>query len=171
MSRTALVLVLAAAAATLTACGRDMSDLEQYVSEVKSRRSGRIDPLPQIKPYETFSYSAQGLRSPFQPEVDETAIGGSNNGVERDTTRPREYLEQFSLDTMRMVGTLDLEGTTFALLQTNDGLLHRVREGNHIGQNDGRIVEVSPSEIRLVEIVSDGLGGYLERPAAIALTE
>ncbi len=164
-----LVLMLAVVA-TLPACSRDMSDLEQYVAEVKSRRSGRIDPLPQIKPYETFVYSADDLRSPFQAEV-EAGVGTPSSTIRPKENRPPEYLEQFSLDTMRMVGTLNLEGTVFALLQTNDGLLHRVSKGNYVGQNEGEIVEVSPSEIRLVEIVPDGLGGYLERPAAIALTE
>ncbi len=151
-------------------CSRDMSDLEAWVAEVKQRPGGRIEPLPQIKPYETFEYAADDLRSPFEPEVDQTAVS-SNTSIRPDTTRNREYLEQFPLDTLRMVGTLNSGGSTYALLQTSDGLVHRVRPGNHIGQNEGRILSVTESEITLIEIVPDGLGGYIERPAAVALSE
>jgi type IV pilus assembly protein PilP len=88
-----------------------------------------------------------------------------------DPNRVREPLEQFPLDTLRMVGSLANRNMSFALVQTNDGLVHRVRVGEHMGQNYGRIVAISDSEIQLVEIIADGLGGYLERPAAIALTD
>ena len=84
---------------------------------------------------------------------------------------PREFLEQFPLDTLEMVGTLADRRASFGLVQTKDGLVHRVAVGNHMGQNFGRIVAISDSEIQLVEIISDGLGGYLERPAAIGLAD
>jgi type IV pilus assembly protein PilP len=70
-----------------------------------------------------------------------------------------------------MVGTLQLGETQFGLVQTSDGLIHRVIPGNYMGQNDGRIVVVSESEIELVEIISDGIGGYLEREAAVGLAD
>ena len=85
--------------------------------------------------------------------------------------RPREYLEQFPLDTMKMVGTLRLGGGDYGLVQTRDGLIHRVLPGNHLGQNDGRVMTVSDSRITVIEIIPDGLGGYLERPAALALAD
>jgi type IV pilus assembly protein PilP len=88
-----------------------------------------------------------------------------------DPNRPREFLEQFPLDTLRMVGTLELDSGAFGLVQTSDGLVHRVRVGNHLGQNYGRITAVSDAEIQLVEIISDGLGGYLERPSAVGLSD
>ena len=71
---------------------------------------------------------------------------------------------------MSMVGTLNLAGTTYGLVQTSDGLIHRVVPGNYLGQNDGRIVSITDSEIELVEIISDGIGGYVERDAAISLS-
>jgi type IV pilus assembly protein PilP len=86
-----------------------------------------------------------------------------------DDERNREFLEQFPLDTLRMVGTLQLGETSFGLVQTSDGLIHRVIPGNYMGQNDGRITEVNESEIELIEIVSNGIGGYLEREATVAL--
>ncbi|HET8699122.1 MAG TPA: pilus assembly protein PilP, partial [Gammaproteobacteria bacterium] len=83
----------------------------------------------------------------------------------------RELLEQFPLDSLTMVGTLSDQRASFALVQSADGLVHRVTVGNHMGQNYGRIVSISDTEIKLVEIVSDGLGGYLERPASVALSD
>ena len=88
-----------------------------------------------------------------------------------DQKRNREFLEQFSLDTLKMVGTLRLGGSIYGLVQTKDGLVHRVSAGNYIGQAEGKITDISPSKISVVEIVPDGLGGYMERPAALALNE
>ena len=92
-------------------------------------------------------------------------------GVRPDVKRPREFLEQFPLDTMRMVGTLALQGRNYGLVQGKDGLVHRVLPGNFVGQNDGKIVGIAPTKISIIEIIPDGLGGYIERPAALALTE
>lgn len=160
-------------AGLLTACGGDMDDLDRYINEIKARPGGRIDPLPEIKPYEVFTYAAdaEGMRSPFVPDAPQAVAGGSINDTRPDPDRSREYLESFPLDSLRMVGTLELSGTNFGLVQTSDGLIHRVVPGNYIGQNDGRIVRVTESEIELVEIISDGIGGYLEREAAISLAD
>lgn len=166
--RTLAIVVLAAA---LTGCAKDYSDLEQYIAEVKARPGGRIEPLPQIEPYETFVYTASDLRSPFAPAVEDRPETVAGSGIRPDRNRPREFLEQYPLDTLRMVGTLNIGGTRYALVKTADGLINRVRPGNHMGQSEGRVVEISDSEIRLVEIVSDGLGGYIERPAAVALSD
>jgi Tfp pilus assembly protein PilP len=109
------------------------------------------------------------LRSPFVPTA--PARNDLAAGLRPDVKRPREFLEQFPLDTMRMVGTLQLQGRSYGLVQGKDGLVHRVLPGNYVGQNDGRIVGISPTKITVIEIVPDGLGGYIERPAALALTE
>lgn len=163
-------IVLALACTLATGCTGGMDDLEQYVAEVKARPGGRIEPLPEIKPYESFTYTASTMRSPFQPDTPVVAdTGPGGGGVRPDTTRNREFLEQFPLDTLRMVGTLEAGGVFFGLVQDKDGLVHRVVPGNHLGQNDGRIVRVTPAQIELIEIVPDGLGGYFERPAAVAL--
>ena len=164
-----LVLALVAASA-LAACTGGMDDLEQYVKEVKAKPGGRIEPLPEIKPYESFAYEAATMRSPFVPDTPVVAdSGGAGGGVRPDANRNREFLEQFPLDTLRMVGTLEAGTTFFGLVQDKDGLVHRVLVGNHLGQNDGRILRITPSSIELIEIVPDGLGGYFERPAAVAL--
>ncbi len=154
---------------SLSGCSSDMDELTQQVTEIKNRPGERIEPLPEIKPYEAFAYSASSMRSPFVPSA--PARNDVANGVRPDVKRPREFLEQFSLDTMRMVGTLQLQGRNYGLVQGKDGLVHRVSPGNFMGQNDGRIVGVTSTRISIIEIVPDGLGGYIERPAALALTE
>jgi type IV pilus assembly protein PilP len=155
----------------LSGCGGGSDDLDAYVNEVKKRKGGVIEPLPEITPYEVFDYLAdkQGIRSPFQPDLPQSA--GSNSGPRPDDERSREYLETFPLDALSMVGTLHIDDTMFGLVRTSDGLIHRVTSGNFMGQNDGRIMEISESEIDLVEIISDGIGGYIERDAAVGLTD
>jgi type IV pilus assembly protein PilP len=172
-SLTKFVITLLIAGVALSACGGDMDDLDQYVNSVKARPGGRIEPLPEITPYEVFTYiaDAEGHRSPFVPDSPQAAAGMAAGGTRPDPERSREFLEQFPLDTLRMVGTLELGETHFGLVQTSDGLIHRVVPGNYMGQNDGRIVAVNDSEIELVEIISDGIGGYLERDAAVGLAD
>lgn len=165
-------LLLAIAAIGLAACGAGMDDLDSYINEVKARPGGRIEPLPEITPYEVFTYvaDANGLRSPFVPDTPQ-ATGSAAGGASPDPERPAEFLESFPLDTLRMVGTLDINETVYGLVQTSDGLIHRVVPGNYMGQNDGRITDITESEIVLVEIISDGIGGYIERDAAIGLSD
>jgi len=165
-------LLLVVSLAGLAACGGDMDDLDRYINEVKARPGGRIDPLPEITPYEIFTYraDAEGLRSPFVPDTPQ-ATGTAAGGARPDPDRSREYLEGFPLDTLSMVGTLYIGDTMYGLVQTADGLIHRVVPGNYMGQNDGRITEISESEIKLVEIISDGIGGYIERDAAVGLSD
>ena len=165
--------LLLLAATLVTGCGGDMDDLNGYIDDVKSRPGGRIEPLPEIMPYDVFTYvaDAEGLRSPFVPDSPQAASSSAMGGTRPDLQRSREFLEQFPLDTLRMVGTLDLAGSNFGLIQTSDGLIHRVVLGNYLGQNDGRIVAITDSEIELLEIISDGIGGYLEREAAVGLAD
>ncbi len=165
-------LLLAVVAVGVVACGGDMDDLDSYINEVKARPGGRIEPLPEITPYEVFAYVAdvEGFRSPFVPDTPQAA-GPTGGGRRPDPDRPAEFLEGFPLDTLRMVGTLDINQTVYGLVQTSDGLIHRVIPGNYMGQNDGRITGISESEITLVEIISDGIGGYIERDAAIGLSD
>jgi type IV pilus assembly protein PilP len=169
MSHRKLSPFAAIALLSLAGCGNDLDELQQKVAEIKSRPGERIEPLPEIKPYEAFTYSASTMRSPFVPSA--PVRNDMANAVRPDVKRPREFLEQFPLDTMQMVGTLQLQGRNYGLVQGKDGLVHRVLPGNFMGQNDGRIVGISSTKISIIEIVPDGLGGYIERPAALALTE
>jgi type IV pilus assembly protein PilP len=170
---TSLVGLCAAACCALTSlagCSSADDELARFIDDTKKESGGRVEPLPEVKPYETFVYAAATMRSPFTPSGPGS---GPNAGpsVRPDSKRNREFLEQFSLDTLKMVGTLKLSGQSYGLVQTKDGLVHRVVPGNYIGQADGKIIGISPSKSDLTEIVPDGLGGYIERPAALALTE
>ncbi|MGH8229066.1 MAG: pilus assembly protein PilP [Steroidobacteraceae bacterium] len=165
--------VLAAAAvlaalglAALAGCSSADGDLQKFIVQTEREPGGRVEPLPEIAPYQTFVYADQGMRSPFVPSQ---PAGGS--GVRPDKQRHREFLEQFSLDTLRMVGTLKLGGETYGLIETHDGLVSRVLPGNYIGQNDGKIISITPSKILIRQIVPDGTGGYIEQPAALALSD
>ena len=170
MSRSTIAFAGLACAVLLatSACSSRDSELEEFIAATMKEPGGRVEPLPEVKPYESFTYAAQSLRSPFMP-------GGSGSSsasnVRPDIKRNREFLEQFSLDTMRMVGTLKLGGRTYGLVQTKDGIVHRVLPGNYMGQAEGKVTDIAASKIDLVEIVPDGLGGYMERPASLALNE
>lgn len=169
MTHSKLIPVAAILLASLSGCSNDLDALQQQVAAIKSQPGERIDPLPEIKPYEAFAYNAGNMRSPFVPSA--PARSDLATGVRPDVNRPREFLEQFPLDTMRMVGTLQMNGRNYGLVQGKDGLVHRVLPGSFMGQNDGRIVSIASTRISLIEIVPDGVGGYIERPAALALTE
>lgn len=163
-------LVLLTMTAMLAGCGGGVNDeLLSYIDEVKARPGGRIEALPQIKPYETFTYSVDESRSPFMPE--RPGSPATVAGPKPIQDRNKEYLEQFSLDTLAMVGTLDRDGSVYGLLQTKDGMVHRVVAGNYVGQNDGRIVAVEDASIRLEELVPDGIGGFYKRSAEIGLKQ
>jgi type IV pilus assembly protein PilP len=153
----------------LTACSSADDDLARFIDDTKKEPGGRVEPLPEVKPYETFTYADSEMRSPFLPSSPGSGAGMA--GVRPDSKRNREFLEQFSLDTLKMVGTLKLGGRVYGLVRTKDGLVHRVSAGNYLGQADGKITDISPSKISVIEIVPDGLGGYMERPAGLALNE
>jgi type IV pilus assembly protein PilP len=161
--------VAVAVLATAAGCSDDTDKLRAQIAEIKARPGGRIEPLPEVKPYETFAYPASDERSPFEPGMPASATGP--NAIRPDSSRPREFLEQFSLDTLRMVGTLKLQGRIYGLVQTKDGLVHRVLPGSHLGQSDGRITAIEEGKISLIEIVPDGMGGFVERPAALGLSD
>lgn len=176
MDRPGRIAWLLSLSTLVAACsGGQNDDLRQYTEEVRARQNTRVEPLPEFKPYETFLYQAGELRSPFRPSAggtpDDILTESRDNGVRPDSNRPREALEAFPLDTLRMVGTLDQGGQSWALVRANDGTIHRVQPGNYLGQNHGRIVNITEYEIELVEIVPDGLGGWIERQASLALSE
>ena len=153
----------------LLGCAAGVDDeMLTYVDDIKARPGGRIEALPQIKPYETFVYAADQIRSPFSPgRQDSTSMTGPKPMQDRS----KEYLEQFPLDTLAMVGTLDRKGIVYALVRTQDGMVHRVTPGNYVGQNDGRVLAVDDSGIRLEELVSNGIGSFYKRSAEIGLND
>ncbi len=164
--------IVAATAVLLAGCENRDAELRQFVEQTRREPGGSVASLPEVKPYEAFSYSAKLLRSPFLPGLPGGLGGpGGSPSLRPDVKRNREILEQYSLDQLRMVGTLSLSGKVFGLVKVKEGLVYRVRPGNFVGQSDGKIDGITASRISLTEIVPDGLGGYMERPAALALTD
>jgi len=157
----------------LGGCERaDLSDLERFVIDTKAQSKGKVEPLPEIPPPPVYHYQASGLRDPFQPhrarlQALRPQTGG--NGVHPDLERPREPLENYPLDALVMVGVLRNGGETWAVIRAPDNILYRVRVGNHLGQNHGRITAITDTEVKIVEIVPDGAGGWMERPNALKL--
>jgi type IV pilus assembly protein PilP len=168
-------LLLIGLAVFAAGCAQDMDDLEAYALEVKARTSKNIEPIPQPKPYEPYVYEAGERRDPFlailQSRESSLAGAGGAGAIKPDFNRPREPLEEFPLDALRMVGTITMQQRAFALIRAPDAVVHRVSVGDHIGQNFGKITGISETEVVLMEIIPDGLGGYIQRPASVALTQ
>ncbi len=160
----------------ISACSNNNTeDLRVYVEEVKSQQTARVEPLPEFAPYENYIYQAGDSRDPFSLPMHSSpatqVAGPVGNGISPDFNRPREPLESEPLDSLRMVGTMERDGNSWALVRMSDSTIHRVKPGNFLGANHGKIVQISESEVELAEIVPDGLGGWIERQAALALSE
>lgn len=158
----------------------DTQDLATFVTEVQAKPKGTIEPLPTFEPYHSFVYQGASLRDPFIPLVKvESTLANfelrSGDGLQPDRDRPRSYLEQFSIDDLFMVGTIgqsaEQANTFWALVLDQNGEIHRVAEGDYMGLDFGRVVAVSEQDISVVEIISDGRGGWMQRPRKIKLTE
>lgn len=160
----------------------DISDLEADIADIMARPGGRIEPLPEIKPYEAYTYQAgqADARNPFKlfyvldkPEIEEGVVDdGLTEEMAREIrNRNREELEQFELDSLRMVGTMDNKDNNWGIVLDPDGVVHRVSVGNYLGQNIGKIINIYEDRIELREIVQDSSGRWEEREAALALIE
>ena len=158
----------------LTACsGDNTSDLQDYVKSVKARPKGRIKPLPEITPYETYLYQVSHLRDPFTPFIaqEEASLDIKESSLHPDLNRKREELEQYSLDSLDFVGHISKNGKTWALITAPDKAVYRVLPGNHLGSNYGEILAITEDTILLKEIIPNGVGGWTEREASLDLSE
>ena len=162
------ILALAGCSRGITSTPGDAPNLEKWVADVKARPAPPLDPLPVMQQFETFEYAAQGLRDPFSNAFTDQS-GGS--GPRPDPNRPKQALEQFPLDSLDMVGTIGTGPGIVGLVMAPDKVTYRVRPGAYMGQNDGRVTGVYEDRIELVELVPDGAGGWLERPASVALED
>jgi type IV pilus assembly protein PilP len=168
------LLLCAVLGAILVGCsGRNFADLDSFMAEKRSRPGGIIAPIPTFKAYEAFAYSATALRSPFDRpiEVREIAQLQAIAAIKPDENRTKEFLEQYTFDSLRMVGTLERDNNHWTLIKDPDGGVHRVKAGNYLGRAHGKIVDMTDTFISVVEIVSDGTpDGWVERPRTIKLS-
>lgn len=150
----------------------DFSDLQAYMDDVRNRPKGAIEPLPKFQPYEAFTYGAAALRSPFQPpvKIDVASKKKGSKDIKPDETRVKQFLEGFNIEVFEMVGTLARDGGVYGLVRGAGGV-HRVRAGDYLGRNHGRVTMIDEARIDVVEIVPDGEGGWLERPRSLTLKE
>jgi len=158
------------ACALLGGCGGEShQDLRTWMADQGKGARGRVDPLPQIKPYEPFAYNGFDLPDPFKPRKIEPSKGTSK--LAPDLTRRREPLEAYPLESLNMVGTLQQGKSTYALVRTPDKDVYQVTAGNYLGQNFGVILAINENEIRLKELVQDGGGDWTERTGTLQLIQ
>jgi len=172
-NRQSTMAALVITASVLTGCssGQDHADLRAFMDEVRARPAGRVEPLPSFEQVPPFAYQASDMRSPFEPPVVlrrvERAPGGAQ--VTPDTNRVKQYLEQFPIAALAMVGSLAQDQRLFALVRDAEGGVHRVQAGDFMGTDHGRIQRIDENELELIEIVPDGTGGWVERARTVTL--
>jgi type IV pilus assembly protein PilP len=170
-----LALVTVASLTGLVGCASDRqhSDLDNKMSDARTRPQGVIEPLPVYPEAERFNYSALALRSPFEPPAivtgDEKVSG--NAVVAPDQLRAKESLELVSYAELSMVGILARGDKMWALVDDGGSKVHRVKRGNYIGRNFGLITQVNRRELEIMETVPDGKGGWINRPRTMAIEE
>lgn len=154
----------------LVGCGQgDLDELQAYIDRVQQTPPAQVEPIPDIQPVDIHVYEPAGRRDPFVMDSQVVSVAETVDNLAPDPMRPKEELESHALDSLRMVGTLGQEGQLWGLVRTSQGLVYRVRVGNHLGMNNGQIIEITERAIRLTELVPDGSGKWHERPAEIAL--
>lgn len=157
----------------LAGCGgEEFQDLRDFVKNAGADMRGKVDAPPEIRPYEPFNYdNSAGLPDPFMPRQQEMRNGEHGGPNQPDMKRHREALEEFPLDGLKMVGYLHQGTADYAIIRAPDGKLHRVKAGNYLGQNFGRIVSVTETEVQIKESVQDSSGDWSERMSSLQLVE
>jgi type IV pilus assembly protein PilP len=184
MTSTIRIIFMSFCLFVLTGCVdwvEDTSDLKRFVADAQAKPAGRITPLPEFKPYHSFVYKGASMREPFTPlipivlsdAVDDQVNNGTDNGIKPDEAREKDYLESFALDQLIMVGTITekSDNTLWALIRDRNAEIHRVTMGNYMGLDFGEIVSLNERKIELIEIVTNGRGGWMKRPRNLALDE
>lgn len=166
-------LLIALFCLALSACGGNLDDIQQFVKDSGQGLRGKVEPLPEVEPYEPFAYNAFELADPFRPRKLDPGKG-QEGGLQPDTTRRKEALEMFPLENLKMVGFLQKEGLHYALVVTPERDLHQVKVGNYLGQNYGIITDIvirsiSEAEIQLTELAQDSSGVWTERQTTLVL--
>lgn len=163
----AALVVLAGCTRSITSTPGDAPNLKDWIANVRARPAPALESLPVMQQFETFEYAAQGLRDPFSAAWSTS----DSSGLRPDPNRRKETLEQYPLDSLKMVGTIGSGPGLVGLVMAPDKVTYRVSAGAYMGQSDGRITDVQQDRIDLVELVPDGAGGWLERPAAATLDD
>ncbi len=171
MIRSALLMLLTSL--LLVACGgEEFQDLRDFVKNSGANMRGKVDPPPEVKPYEPFNYdNSTNLPDPFKPRKPDLKNGGLHGLNQPDMERRKEALEEFPLDGLKMVGYLSQDNVGQAIIRSPDGKMHRVKVGNYLGQNFGQITGVAETEIQIKEMIQDSSGDWSEHMSSLQLVE
>ncbi|MDR0247299.1 MAG: pilus assembly protein PilP [Burkholderiales bacterium] len=150
----------------LVGCGEPHGDLRAWMSEQGKGMRGKIEPIPEVQEYEPFTYNAYDTQDPFYPRK-------INVQEDKGGPAPRkpEPLEAYPLDGLKMVGTLERNKTMHGLIQAPGRDIYQVSVGNYMGQDYGRIISITETEIQLKELVQDGTGDWTDRSNSLHLVE
>lgn len=165
-----LKLLMMVCVIALSACSNRIVTAEKDMADIRNQPAQPVEPPPQPQIIEDFIYSANELRSPFMPPglMNLQTITIEDTGVRPDLNRKKEPLEAFDLSLLVFRGMIvSPEGEQHGLVQRPDGSVTSVKVGNHMGLNDGRVVEITPTQINLIEIVPDSRAGFIERPQSL----
>jgi type IV pilus assembly protein PilP len=156
---------------SLSACSKVTLDLEKFFQQTKSSNKSKLKELPQYIAYEQYTYTSDDVRDPFIAESEVLIVQeDTSDKLAPDSQRKKEPLGYFPIDTLQMVGTLEKE-FTWALIRTPEGVIHRVRQGNYMGLNYGKIIALNNTNVTVNEIIKDGMGDWVERTATKSIGE
>jgi type IV pilus assembly protein PilP len=169
--RQALLAAIGAVSIAACSASNDFQDIKAFMDQVDAKGKGQIEPLPEFLPYQAFAYGAGNMRSPFEPPVVVKPIDPNKKvaQVKPDPNRVKQFLEQFNIGAIAMVGTLSQGARLFGLVRDPQGGVHRVQLGDYMGMDNGKILAIDENKIELLEIVSDGTGGWVERERTVNL--
>jgi len=167
------VYLIMAVSLTLAGCaGEEFQDLRDFVNAESAASTTEPSPYPEIKPYEPFTYdNSAGIPDPFKPRITDIKSSAPRGQNQPDLTRVKQELEEFPLESLKMVGYLNQAKTGFAVIRSTDGKLHRVKVGNYLGLNFGLIKSISDTEINIREMVQDSAGDWSVRDSTMQLVE
>ncbi len=165
-----LILVLLASIMIVGCADGDYSDLDTFIKNSGNGLRGKVDPLPEVRPYTHFTYEAFDMLNPFVPRKNENTQPATSK-LRPDLARRKEVLENFPLENLEMVGSLRQHNEVFALIRSPDGALHRVKTGNYLGQDFGEINQISESEVKISEIIQDGVSEWSPRVSTLMLKD
>lgn len=152
--------------------GEEFQDLRDFVKNAGADMRGKVEPPPDIKPYEPFTYENDaGIPDPFKPRKQDARNANRSGQNLPNLDRPKEELEDFPLESLKMVGYLFQKGVGHAVIRSAEGKIYRIKAGNYIGLNFGQVISVTETEIKIKEMVQDSVGDWSERESSLLLVE
>jgi type IV pilus assembly protein PilP len=157
----------------LVGCGgEEFQDLRDFVKNAGADMRGKVEPPPDIKPYEPFTYDNDAnLPDPFMPRKPNARNASRAGQNQPNFNRPKEELEDFPLESLKMVGYLSQKGVGHAVIRSAEGKIYRIKAGNYIGLNFGQVISVTETEVKIKEMVQDSVGDWSERESSLQLIE